>query len=388
MNDVIIFKPSEVLPSITQLAQLCSGKNLIKMLDSLRFETCTNGIRVTTSDGETWMTLTLPMHHEITKSTKFCIDAVKFTQGLRALDGDAETKLTLNNTAHIASFKYPQGHFELPFVDADEYPMASKEGNGELSTLKLGDIAVLFNGINATVFATDNDVLRPQMAGIHIDFVDEYDQQKVVFVATDTRKLVRYKVDTNFDASISGKGFTLPKKPATLIANYINMNNGDLGEVEITFDDSKFSFHNDQIELSTRLSAGRYPNYNLVLQEYPNDKVAIVKRDDFVASLKRVAPFGNQKTQMVALKFTLNEIQITAQDIDYNTSATEKFQCQYTGDDLEIGFPCGGLIDVIKNVRCEEVKIKLIDVNRAGMIEPNVQADGTDYVSIQMPMML
>ena len=385
----IKFKASDVLPSVVQLAQLCNNKKIIRMFDYLRFET-ENGMNITGSDGETWMSLNVPLFTPTDEKLAFCIDSQKLTLGLRSL-GDAIVTLELNDDTHIATFKYENGQFELPFVDANEYPMSSDVPNGELVSLQINS-KDLFNGINTAEFAVDSDELRPQMCGIRVDFIaDEQDKKELVFVATDTRKLVRFKETIMFNDEAIGRGFTIPKKPSSVIANYIsssNLNNGDGMMMNVEFDNSKFSISNHVMKLSTRLANGKYPNYNAVLPEYPNDKVAIVSRDAFISALRRVSTFGNQKTQMIVLKFENNIAEISASDVDYSTSAKETFPCEYNGAMMQIGFTCSALVEVIKNVQSEKVRIKMIDETRAAMVLPDEQAEDTDYVSIQMPMMI
>jgi DNA polymerase-3 subunit beta len=386
---MIKFKASDVLPSVVQLAQLCNNKNIIRMFDYLRFET-ENGMNITGSDGETWMSLNVPLFTPTDEKLAFCIDSQKLTLGLRSL-GDAIVELELNDESHIATFKYNNGQFELPYLDASEYPMSSDVPNGKLVSLQINS-KDLFSGINTTEFAVDNDELRPQMCGIHVDFIaDEQGKKELVFVATDTRKLVRFKENIMFDDCAIGCGFTIPKKPSSVISNYLSMSNltdGDGMAMNVEFDDSKFTISNHVMKMSTRLANGRYPNYDAVLPEYPNDKVVVIARDAFISALRRVSAFGNQKTQMVVLTFENNIVEISASDVDYSTRAKETFPCEYNGEMVQIGFTCSAFVDVIKNVKSENVRIKLISGQRAAMVLPDEQVENTDYVSIQMPMMI
>jgi DNA polymerase-3 subunit beta len=96
--------------------------------------------------------------------------------------------------------------------------------------------------------------------------------------------------------------------------------------------------------------------------------------------------FANQKTMMATLTFENNQITLKTQDIDYSVSAQEIIDCNYNNEPITIGFPCNGLIEVIKNVRCDDVAIKMSEPQRAGLIIPSSQPVDTEYVSIQMPM--
>ena len=70
---------------------------------------------------------------------------------------------------------------------------------------------VIANAIEKTIFATGNDDLRPVMSGVFCQFSTE----KLIFVATDAHKLVRYG---RSDSSASNTSdFILPKKPLKLL---------------------------------------------------------------------------------------------------------------------------------------------------------------------------
>ena len=184
----------------------------------------------------------------------------------------------------------------------------------------------------------------------------------------------------------NGKGFTLPKKAALTIIQILS-NQEKEQSCAITFNDRNFVIQTDSSKLSTRLIAGNFPNYNLVIPTN-YDKKAIVGRDSLIGALKRVMAFANQKTLMATLTFDDNHIVLDTKDIDYNTSAQEIIDCTYYGEPIEIGFPCNGLIDVVRNVRNESVQIKMIDSTKAGMIIPSEEPDDEEYVSIQMPMQI
>ena len=206
-----------------------------------------------------------------------------------------------------------------------------------------------------------------------------------MFVSTDTRKLVKYtqKLDVSIEA-LYEKGFTLPKKASTIILQLL-ANSEESDSCFMSFNEQSLSLEGKGARLSTRLIAGRFPNYNAVIPT-DNNKMAIINRDAILGALKRVMAFANQKTLMATLTFENNQVLLKTQDVDYNTSAQEVVDCSYTDEPITIGFPCNGLIDVIKNIRCDDVAIKMSEPQRAGLIVPSSQPVGTEYISIQMPM--
>lgn len=384
----IKFKTSDVLPKVNQLAGLVGSKNIIKIFESLLFQVNGNNITITASDSETWFSLNAPLSEIASgETTSFCIDAAKFKTALSTLESNELVELELDDARHIANFKYTNGHFELPFNDGSDFPNTETQNKDELFSINIA-CGHLLSGIDATLFATDTDELRPQMSGVHIDFVSDNNKTKMVYAATDTRKLVRFKEDVEFGEELVGKGFTLPKKAAHVISQYLLKVTDLDNTMKLRFNETQLvELENTEMKLSTRVVAGRYPNYNAVIPIYERN-FAFVKRDAFVSALRRVMPFGNQKTQMVVLSFKQNQIVVSADDMDYNTSAKEMFPCEYNGEEINIGFPANAMIEVVKNVSCEDVCIKLFDATRPAVVEPKLQTENFEYISIQMPMVI
>jgi DNA polymerase III subunit beta len=107
--------------------------------------------------------------------------------------------------------------------------------------------------------------------------------------------------------------------------------------VIIEFDDKNALFTLTDYKLVSRLVEGNYPNYSSVIPaNNPNKMVA--DRLDLINSLRRVSVFSSQASNLVKLELGANQVTVSAQDIDFSISAYEKLQCQYEGEEMEIGF--------------------------------------------------
>ena len=81
--------------------------------------------------------------------------------------------------------------------------------------------------------------------------------------------------------------------------------------------------------MNCRLIEGRYPNYASVIpQNNPNR--LIIDRALFTNVLRRVSVFSNQASNLVKLQLSENQIVVSAQDIDFSTSAEESISCSYS----------------------------------------------------------
>ena len=91
---------------------------------------------------------------------------------------------------------------------------------------------------------------------------------------------------------------------------------------------------------------------------------------------------------MIKLQFSEDNIVISAQDIDFLTSAEETIPCSYQGNVLNIGFKAVFLIDILNNIPSADVRLELSDPSRAGIVLPAENEEDEDMLALLMPMML
>ena len=157
--------------------------------------------------------------------------------------------------------------------------------------------------------------------------------------------------------------------------------------VQVKFDDNNAYLTCANFEMVCRLIEGRYPNYNGVIPQENPYKV-IIDRISFLNALKRVSVFSNQASSLVKLHLKDNLMTVSAQDIDFSTSAEERIVCQFEGTELNIGFKATYLIEILGNIGSEEVILELADPTRAGLLVPAENAENEDLLMLLMPMML
>ncbi|RYE26733.1 MAG: DNA polymerase III subunit beta, partial [Sphingobacteriaceae bacterium] len=119
-----------------------------------------------------------------------------------------------------------------------------------------------------------------------------------------------------------------------------------------------------------------------------NPNKLTLDRLSFLGSLSRVAIYANKTTHQVRLKITGSELNISSEDIDFSNEAHEKLNCAYEGDDMEIGFNARFLIEMLKNLNCEEVSLEMSTPNRAGLLLPQGGDENEDVLMLVMPVML
>lgn len=366
-----------VLGSLSQVVGVVNTKNPIPILGDIVFHTSTAGLTVTASDGETWLSIVVPCI-EFDEPTKFCVIAADIYKVLSNLKGK-DVEMVLDEETHTLKCTYGNGHFELPYEKSDDYPRPSMDMSDAIT--KEINAANIQRAIEKTTFAVANDRLRPIMNGIHFDFF-EYG---MVAVATDTQKMAKFTdKTTKSDGLDAFKGFTLPKKPCTILQGILN---GCDTNIDVTFNDKCAMFKNDVFAMRTRLLEGNYPNYELVMPK-DNNIITTVNKSEFMEALRRVMPMGNATSSLVKLLFEMGKVTIFAEDAGYSKSADESVECDYATQAMSIGFNGNYLLETLQAIDGDDFKICLKEKVRPGVFTPINDDENEEYISLLMPIFI
>ena len=365
---------SKLFSQLQAVSRVINNKNALPILDDVLFELQGNELKLTASDGETTIRTSIEVENvegagKVASAAKLLLETLKeFSEQPLAF--------TIDENNFAVSMVSQNGTYSFVGVNGNEYPeMPGEEADARAIVLPA---TILQNAIEKTIFCTADDDLRPVMNGIFFDIAED----KVVMVATDAHRLVRY-MNTGVQAGTQAN-FILPKKPASLLKNLLAKADED---VKVTFGIKNARFEFGSTILVCRQIEGRFPNYNAVIPQ-GNQNIVTVDRLTIINACKRVAVFANNGTAQLRLALSENQIKISAQDIDFSTSAEETISCDYNGTPMAIGFKAPFLIDLLGSIASADVQLKLADPARAGLILPVENEPNEDVLMLLMPMLL
>lgn len=369
-----IVSSTSLFSHLQAISRVINSKNSLPILDCFLIELHDGTLQMTASDNETTLSTSIEMN-EFDGDGRFAVSSRTLLEALKEIP-EQPLSFLINPENLEITVQYQNGKYSLMGQNADEYPKPQDLGTNAVQLTIPAN--VLTDGVNRCIFATADDELRPVMNGIYFDITLE----DITLVASDGHKLVRNKT---YEAHGTEKAaFILPKKPANILKNLLTKEQGD---VQIGFDDRNAMFTLENYQMVCRLIEGRYPNYNSVIPQN-NPHKAIVDRASFISALRRVSVFSSQASSLIKLNLKENQINISAQDIDFSTSAEETLMCQYDGKPMSIGFKSSFLIDILNNIPSTNVIVELADPSRAGVIVPEEQGEDEDLLMLLMPMML
>lgn len=366
---------SALSSKLNMLAKVIGSKNSLPILDCFLFQVANGEMSITASDSDNVIKSTLALT-EHDGEGEFCVPNRVILDALKELP-EQPLHFDVDAAGEAVAIKivYQNGLYNFTGQSAEEYPR-TQSMNDACTTVSL-PTEMLINNISRSLFATANDELRPVMNGIYFDLTAD----ALAIVASDGHKLVRSK---NFTIkSESPSAFNLPKKPASLLKNILSKDGDD---AIIKFDDRSAEIQFTDGVMRCRLIDGRYPNYNSVIPNNPNE--VTVDRRGLQSALRRVLPFASESSQLIRFHIESGRFEVSSEDIDFSTSAKEQLSCEYNGSPISIGFKGSSLMEILSNLTSDNIIIQLADPSRAGIIVPAEQPENEDILMLIMPMLL
>lgn len=360
---------SDLQRVLVKLAGVIPSKSTMPILETFLFQLANNTLSVTATD----LVITSTIELDVTGSEDgtIAIPAKRFLDTMRSLP-DTSASFAIDITTNKVKITTPNGEYLLTGEPAKEYPQVPPfKGSSEFVI----ETSALRKLIHRTTFAVSMDELRPAMMGILL----QTKGTEIRAVATDGHRLSRisYVLD---NAVRLNKDIIVPAKAMMILVKAI-----ESGTCTVSTSDTHVRFVYDHSMLVSRIIEETYPNYESVIPQ-DNAKIAIVNRDQAIASIRRVSLYASVTTHQVKLELGANSLKLSAQDVDFGGEATETIPCEYNGDALEIGFNAGYLVDILSHLDTERIMFKFGSSTRAGIVVPAEESQHESSVMLIMPV--
>jgi DNA polymerase-3 subunit beta len=197
-------------------------------------------------------------------------------------------------------------------------------------------------------------------------------------VATNGHRLAKMAV--KLEVGASDDDLIVPPKALQQVERLFDAED----ELQIARSESHLGFRTARTEVYTRLIEGPYPNYEQVLPK-THDKECLADRGELTAAIKRMAIVASDQTHRVRLSFAPEKLALAVQTPDLG-EAEDELPIQYEGAPIDIGFNAQYLLEVLRYIGSDEVKVRLSAPERPATFEP--VGGEHDYLCLVMPLRL
>lgn len=356
-----------LLENLNHVIKGVSTKNVIPVLNGIKFELTNNGLSLTASDSELTINSFIDAKEikniesigTIIIQSKFLLDII------RKLPSDI-VNFEMIDRLKIRIYT-ENAQFNLNCLDANDYPNLKMEEHKDPINLN-GE--VLKSLINQTVFAISNQELRPLLTGVNVTITGD----ELVFIATDSYRLAKknIKLETPIATDIN---IVIPGKNIIELEKIIT----DEENVEMHIFNNKVLFKYKNIKFQTNLLSGTYPNTsNLIPTEY--GIIVKIKKDEYTASVDRAALLTQGKDKnIIKMKLENKVITINSYASEIGKVEEKLIVDTETSSAIDISFSSKYMLEALRTIKEEEILLLMTDD-----VKPIVIKSVTDESLIQL----
>ena len=345
-------------------------KTTLPVLANILVEASKEGLSLSGTDLDISVSTTIPASVDQEGATT--LPARKLVEIVKELPS-ASIRFTSSGEQRV-QIECGRSKFKLLGLGRDEFPAfptVKFEGGWRVTARELQKL------ISHVAFAASTEESRPILNGV----LWELRPDRMRMVATNGHRLAR------MDVPASGQGgsqadLIIPPKALEQIRRLFN---GD-EEIEIGRSDNHLGFRSATTQVLTRLIEGPYPNYEQVIPR-ENDKSLTADKAALAAALRRMSIVASDQTHRIRMAFTNGACKLSVQTPDLG-EAQEELAVAYEGDTLEIGFNAAYLLEILKFMPTDEVRMTFKAPERAATCEPVGWDDPASYLTLVMPLRL
>jgi DNA polymerase-3 subunit beta len=355
---------------LAAVASAVPSKTTLPVLANLLVQTTEKGIRISGTD------LDIAVSTEVTADVEaagaITIPARKLSEIARELP-PAPVKISAAGDQRI-TLECGRSKFKLLGLPKSEFPSFPAVKFEKALRIPSGDLQKL---ISHTAFAASTEESRPILNGVLWELRPEH----MRMVATNGHRLAKMDVPVKM-ASAPSSDLIIPPKALEQIRRLFPAEE----ELEVAQGENHLGFRSPFTAVYTRLIEGPYPSYDQVIPR-DNDKYAIIDKVAFTGALKRMSVVASDQTHRIRLSFNSGMLKFSVSTPDLG-EAQDELPVRYNGDPLDIGFNAAYLLEILRYMPTEEVRLTFKAPERAATIEPEGWSDPAKYLCLLMPLRL
>ena len=346
------------------------AKTTLPVLANLLVETTERGIRLSATDLD--IAVSTEVSADVESAGSITIPAKKLSEIARELP-PSPVKISASGEQRV-TLECGRSKFKLLGLPRDEFPTFPSVRFNESWRVKSGELQKL---IAHTAFAVSTEESRPILNGV----LWELREDKMRMVATNGHRLA--KMELPVEASTAPPGdLIVPPKALEQIRRLFPAEE----ELEIARGDNHLGFRSPFTSVFTRLVEGPYPNYEQVIPK-DNDRYCLADKASLISALKRMSVIASDQTHRIKMSFNTGMLKFSVITPDLG-EAQDELPVQYNGDQLDIGFNATYLLEILRYMPTEQVRLTFKAPERAATIEPEGWDDPAKYLCLVMPLRL
>ena len=342
----LTIKQNKLMEHLNYVIRGISNKNLIPILNCIKFELTNDGLFLMSTDNEIAIKTFIDKKDidNIDTTGEIIVSGRYIYEIIRKLPNEL---INIEEVVDSKLYIYTQNSsFHLNCNNVSEFPNLELED----SKTPLFISQKLFkNIINQTAFATSTQESRPILTGINFHI----EGNSLECTATDSYRLAKKTVEVK-SLLENSTDIVIPTKN---LNELVRLFNDDEDELEMHVFNNKVIFKFNSIVMMSRLINGTYPNTSKLIPTDFELKM-VVKYRDFFNSIDRASLLTNEADKnTIKLQSNGNEI-IVSSNIPEIGNVEEKLNVVKDNEkEIKIAFSSKYMMDALKSIESEDVEL-------------------------------
>ncbi|MGP4038970.1 DNA polymerase III subunit beta [Gracilibacillus sp. D59] len=362
----IVINRDKLMESIQHVTKAISSKTAIPILAGLKIQATHNGITLTGSNSDITIESFIPVEEEgiqfidELEQGEIIAHAKYFPEIIRKLPSQT-VQIEVDEQLQI-TIQSGHAEFHLNGQDAEEYPQISQiqtETQFELP------INLLKNMIKQTVFAVSTSETRPILTGVNLKVADD----QLHFIATDSHRLAASKLP--LQDVINNFPFDQVVIPGKSLNELSKILDDTEDKIQISISENQIAFQNNHLYFLSRLLDGKYPETSRLIPE-ESKTVILADTKTLLQAVDRASLLAKDNhNNVIRLQTKEQEIvEISSNSPEIGKVEEEITVAKMDGEELKISFSSKYMIDALKIMETEQVKIEFTGAMRPFIIKP------------------
>jgi DNA polymerase III subunit beta len=362
-------KRNDLLGELNLVQGVIEKKSTIPILSNILIDAADGKLGITATDLD--VSICCGCDAEVKTPGTMTVSARRLFDIVRYLPDDAELRISLMENNWLA-LKSGRSDYKVVGLPKENFPSIPTAGSAGISIPG----ATLRGMIQRTMFAITQEESRYSLNGAQLVLTPS----EIKMVATDGHRLALVTQALEIQGVDAEVKALIPRKTLVEIQKLI----GDKEvPVEFSRDENHLFFTLGEKKLVSRLLAGQFPNYEMVIPR-DNDKIVEAQTRVLSDGIRRTAIMSDEKLRAIRLAISSGTLELTASSADAG-EALEQIAVDYDGASMEIGFNPQYLIDFLGACGTDSVILSVKDSETQGMLKP-AGTSALDYSYVVMPM--
>lgn len=353
---------------LTAVAAAVPAKTTLPVLSNVLLEVTKQGVRLSATDLDIAVTTTV--QGDVDADGSITLPARKLVDIVRELPS-APIRFTAAGEQRVG-IECGRAKFKLLGLPREEFPsFPAVKFDGAWSV----PAGVVHKLVGHVAFAASTEESRPILNGV----LWEMRPDRMRMVATNGHRLAKMDVPSKGSSTAD---LIVPPKALEQMRRLFPAD----ADVEIARSDNHLGVRAAGTLVFSRLIEGPYPNYEQVIPK-ENDRTATVDKAALAAALRRMSVVASDQTHRIRLAFAGGAVKFSVQTPDLG-EAQDELAVTYEGEPLEIGFNATYLLEILKYMPTDEIRMTFKAPERAATVEPVGWDDPASYMALVMPLRL